>query len=168
MTKPDPFADAPADEPQGDPWGPPPEEAPKKAPAKKATVKSPKVASDSEGKVVVTLKGGSGFDAPWIVIHAADLADAEDQFTGENAVVLASLMERAQLAAKKFTALAPEKAHAAAPRAAAPAEAQGPPAGAPPAPGPDWTFKSGVSKATGKPWKGWMPPRGSDERPVFF
>lgn len=37
----------------------------------------------SEGKVVVTLKGGRDFDAPWIVIHADDTEDALKQLSDE-------------------------------------------------------------------------------------
>ena len=36
------------------------------------------MASANEGKVVVTLKGGRDFDAPWIVIHADDVSEAND------------------------------------------------------------------------------------------
>nr|SBO90589.1 Phage protein [Nonomuraea gerenzanensis] len=31
-----------------------------------------------DGKVVITLKGGPGFEAPWIVIHAGSVDEAED------------------------------------------------------------------------------------------
>lgn len=56
----------------------PPWEVPAKAPAEKtAATAAPRPESSGgwEG-VTVTLKGGKGFEAPWIVIHAADAADA--------------------------------------------------------------------------------------------
>lgn len=46
------------------------------------------VAVPSEGKVVVTLKGASGYDAPWIVIHADDANDALSQLNDPNMVEL--------------------------------------------------------------------------------
>jgi len=130
----------------------------------------------TEGKVVVTLKGGAGYDAPWVVIHAATIEEALAVFSGDSADQLNELLKRSQRAAEAYAeynskpraAFVGLTGTASAPRAAAPAEAQSAPAGSPPAPGPGWTFKSGVSKANGKPWKGWMPPRGSDERPIFF
>jgi hypothetical protein len=134
----------------------------KTAPAKKVAIKP---SSDREG-VTVTLKGGAGFDAPWIVIHAADLADAYEQVSGDNAGLLVKLMEQTSKAAQHFSGQN-KGAGGAAPSNRAPAAAVAPPAGTPDAPGPDWTFKSGVGK-TGKPWKAWMPPRGSDAQPVWL
>jgi len=181
----DPFAAAPADEAQAAPAEPaqesvfdaPPAEAPAKAPAKKAPAKKAAVTVDvkpnilpaSEGKVVLTFKGGSGFDAPWVVIHANDLQDAYESVSGENAALLAALMERVQIAGQHFSKLGGGKPAQAAPaRQAAPKPAQEPPAGAPAKPGEGWEFRTGVSKSTGKPWQAWMPPRGSQDKPVFF
>ncbi|QLF84446.1 hypothetical protein SEA_TOPANGA_46 [Mycobacterium phage Topanga] len=181
----DPFASAPttdeaqaAPEPQESVFDAPPAEAPapaKKAPAKKAAAKAaPVAAAPSEGKVVLTFKGGTGFDAPWIVIHAEDLEDALDQVTTQGATLMA-LMERVQGAGKHFAAQGP-----AAPsngggrggntgqRQSAPRQAQQPPADAPPAPGPDWVYKSG--KSARGPWQAWMPPQHLKdvEKPVWF
>ena len=150
----DPFDLVEADEDGPEPFEEP---APVKKVAPKKTVKPP---SDREG-VTVTLKGGAGFDSPWIVIHAADLADAYEQVSGDNATVLSKLMDRTKAAAKHFTG------GESAPARPAPQAATAPPAGAGEPPGPDWTFKSGIGK-TGKPWKAWMPPRGSDEQPVWI
>lgn len=135
------------------------------APVKKAAPKkaAPKQPSDREG-VTVTLKGGSGFDAPWIVIHASDLEDAYDQVSGENASLLAKLMEKTAAAGKHFSGFGGGKD---APRSAPQAAAEAP-AGTPEAPGPDWVYKTGVNAKTGKPWKAWMPPRGSDAKPVWL
>jgi hypothetical protein len=121
------------------------------------------------GKVVLTFKGGSGFDAPWIVIHAEDLDDALEHVTTRGNTLIA-IMERVQLAGKHFSGLAPAKPAGQPAASAAPAAAQTAPPGAPAAPGPDWEFKTGFAKASGKPWKGWFPPRGADAslKPVFF
>lgn len=187
----DPFASAPADDeaqaeqPAEETFAAPPAEPePAPAPAKKAPAKKsagtlkvdvkPNILPVSEGKVVLTFKGGVGFDAPWIVIHAADLQDAHDQVSGENAVLLAQVMDRTQKAGQHFASQgtsAPSKGNGGGgntrQRSSAPRGATEPPAGAPPCPGPGWVFKSGVSKA-GNAWKAWMPPQGSDEKPLFF
>jgi hypothetical protein len=57
------------------------------------------VVPSSEGKVTTTLKGGIGFNAPWVVIHSADVADALNQLSDEN---LPALLEKAQKASKYF------------------------------------------------------------------
>lgn len=133
----------------------PPAEAPKKAAPKKAAAAKP--VSEREG-VTITLKGGAGFDAPWIVIHASGLEDAYEQVSGDNAALLAKVMERTKAAAGHFTGKGAEAGVKPAP--------QQPPANAPECP-PGWEFKSGVSKA-GKPYKGFFPPRGDDSKPIFF
>ncbi|AWY03580.1 hypothetical protein SEA_HOOKMOUNT_49 [Mycobacterium phage Hookmount] len=187
----DPFANAPetteapeAEAQEESVFDAPPPEAPKKAPAKKAAAKKAEpsvtnvIASD-EGKVVLTFKGGTGFDAPWIVIHATDLDDALAQVTGENASTLGALFERVQNAGQHFSGLGPKPANGGngggsggggggQRRSNAPRQAQEPPADAPPAPGPDWTYKSGKKKNGNGTWQAWMPPRGSNEDPVWF
>lgn len=52
-----------------------------------------------EGKVTVTLKGGTGFNAPWVVIHGSTVSDALGQLSEED---LPSLLEKAQKASKFF------------------------------------------------------------------
>lgn len=147
----DPFGDE-ADEAQA----PPAPEKPKRArPRAKAA------AGDDSSKIVVTLKGGKGFEAPWIVVHAETVEDADATLDA-----LGDLSVKVQRVAAEFSGLAPEQPSAPAQRAPRPQNAV--PADAPPAPGPDWTFRSGFSAARGKTWRGWMPPRGSDARPVFF
>jgi hypothetical protein len=143
----DPFEDAPVDEVVEQP-------TPKKPPTKKAV-------APGEGKLTLTLKGGAGFDSPWIVIHATDVDDALDQVSGDNAAKLAKLMDATRKAANHFGGSAPAKP-APAPQAATEA-----PAGTPEAPGPDWVYKTGVGK-NGKTWRAWMPPRGSDAEPVWI
>lgn len=155
----DPFADIEADTADD---AVPFAEAPKKAAPKKAAGKTA-ATSDSEGKLTVTLKGGAGFDAPWIVIHATDVDDALDLFGDPGK--LANLMERVQSAGKFFTGLAPSKPAGGGAAARPGNEA---PAGTKEAPGPDWTYKTGVNAKTGKTWRAWMPPRGSDASPVWL
>lgn len=168
MTAPviDPFGAAPAapepapvaapEAPPSDPWASP------------VTNVKPTVVEGADGKVVLTFKGGTGFDAPWVVIHAASLDDALSYVT-EGGAKLADLFTRVQRAATAFNG--GSAAPSSSPRQAAPQAAQGPPAGAPAAPGPDWVYKNGITKSgknQGKMWHGWMPPRGSSESPVFF
>lgn len=77
------------------------------------------VVATSEGKVVVTLKGGAGYDAPWIVIHADDIADANSQL---NDAELAALINQTKKVATFFGGKPAAQAQQAAPaQAAAPA-----------------------------------------------
>lgn len=155
----DPFA-APAPEP---------EPAASSLPATDKPATTVARPSLDEGKVVVTLKGGPGFEAPWIVIHAGSPAEADALLNTE----MLELMGKVQRAAETFRGSAPVSSGAPAPntRPSQPAQSTQAPAGAPESPGPGWEFKTGVTKAgrnAGKPWKAWMPPRGSSESPVFF
>lgn len=122
----------------------------------------------TNNKLTVTLKGGSGFDAPWIVLHGDTAAELLEQLNDE---ALKALIEQTSAVGKFFADKGPQaqgnRGGGGGGRSGAPQGAQQPPAGAPEAPGPDWVFKSGTSKA-GKPWKAWMPPQGSDEKPLFF
>lgn len=148
------------------------EEAPavKKAAPKKAATAAPKPEADT--RVGGTVKGGAGFDVPWLTpswptwkAAAEDLADPETQ---EHMKFVADQLARFSAYFQgKVAEYAPAKPAAAAPSNRAPAGATEPPAGTPAAPGPDWTYKTGVGK-TGKPWKAWMPPRGSNENPVWL
>lgn len=121
------------------------------------------VSPSSEGKVVLTFKGGTGYDAPWIVIHAKDLDDARGQVSGDNAAVLADIMEKTQQAGRHFASLSTPKTAAKASVSPAPASPSAPPAGAQEAPGGEkrycshgeMRFRSAVSKA-GKPYKGFF------------
>lgn len=167
MTLTDPFADedttiTEVDVAEDSPFDEPPAEAPKKAAVKKVAGKPASTRED--GKVVLTLKGGSGFEAPWIVIHAMSLDDAYEQVSGDNASLLAKVMERTAAAAKHFGTFKPAPAGAATATVSRPQ--QQPPANAPDCP-PGWEFKSGVSKA-GKAYKGFFPPRGDESKPIFF
>ena len=140
----DPFDNAPLD-------SEPTEEAQQPAVKAKVTKAKPAVESVSDGKVVLTFKGGRDFDAPWIVIHANGLQEAHDFVVGDNASLLATVMERVQTAGKHF---------AGKPAVSAPAEGGSQPQRSAPqasqeAPGGEkrfcdhgeMQFKSGVSKA---------------------
>jgi hypothetical protein len=154
----DPFNDVPVDLDAAEPFAE--EAAPKKAAVKKVAPKK-EGGGDREG-VTVTLKGGAGFDAPWIVIHAGDVTDAYEQLSGDNAAVLSKLMDRTRNAASHFVSLGGATTSTPAVR-----PGQEVPASVGEAPGPDWTYKTGVGK-NGKTWKAWMPPRGSSESPVWL
>lgn len=140
----DPFA-AVNDEPQNAPaeTTPTPEPTPKE--------NRPMAVSD-QSKLTLTLKGGAGFDSPWIVIHADGPGEALNILNDES---LKSLMEVSQNAAKHFVSKNQI--------GAAPAQANnGQPAGATQAPNgetppPGYVFKSGFSNKTNKPWKAFMP-----------
>lgn len=172
MTEYDPF-DAPvSDEPTLatnstiSPW----EDNPKSADSFSVDVK-PNLLPIDAGKVVLTFKGGTGFDAPWIVIHATDLQDAYNQTTGENATLLASVMSQVHKAGAHFTSNGPVntgRGGNTGARSNAPQGATEAPSYAPPKPFDDFVYKSGVSKA-GKAWEAWMPPQKGDTRePKFF
>ena len=145
----------------------PSDEAPEKKPAAITVDVKPKLQPlETGGKVVLTFKCGSGYEAPWIVVHADDLDDAYNHVHGEGGSKLSKLMERVYAAGKFFTGLAGDS-QAKPVRESAPSPAKQPPAGSPPCPGEGWAYKSGVNK-NGKPWQAWLPPRGSDETPVWF
>jgi len=100
----DPFA-APAEEAQAapvaqtsSPWD--------HAPTAETKTAAPVVVPTSDGKVVLTFKGGTGFDAPWIVVHATDLDDAL-RYVTDDATKVIDLMTRVQQAGKHFSGLAP-------------------------------------------------------------
>lgn len=114
---------------------------------KKETTVSATPSPDTQSKIVTTLKGGAGFDAPWIVIHSDSVGEALEVLNNEN---IGDLMDAAQKAAAKFNNGKP-----------APSRGGGKPAGATQAPNgqepPEgYVFKSGVGK-NGRAWKAFMP-----------
>lgn len=168
MTVTDPFAAAPAEEAQ--------QPEPKSdgivslSQAKIDMGYKPAVAAPSDGKVVLTFKGGTGFDAPWIVIHAADLEDAHRQVS-EEAALLASLMERVGKAGAHFASNGPANTGRGGNTGGASSAPQGAteaPAWAPPKPHADFVYKTGVSAKNGKTWHAWMPPEKGDSRDAKF
>lgn len=144
----DPFADNPADTDDVVPFTDP---EPK-------VVKAPTVDEGGEGKITLTFKEGAGFDASWTVVHANTVAEANSILSDPQ---FKALLDQSKKVAAYF------RGGSAAAARPAPQPAAAPPPGAGDPPGPDWTFKSGVGK-NGKPWKAWMPPRGSDAEPVWI
>ncbi|ALA48152.1 ribonucleoside reductase class II [Mycobacterium phage Phlei] len=150
MTAKDPFVNAPTDDEI--------ENAPDEAQSVWDTSdKSDRpVVIQSEGKVVVTLKGGAGYDAPWIVVHADSVDDAYHQV---NSNMMLELMRVTQLAGADFAGKAPTKP-AAQQGVVQPQQSRAPQA-AQQAPGGEkrycqhgeMKFISGFSKKNGKPYK---------------
>lgn len=146
-----------------DPFAPP---APAEAPSTTTPTSKETRMSDtqSNSKLTVTLKGGSGFDAPWIVLHGDTASELLDQL---NDSVLGDLIERTQTVGQHFASKGKSApAATGGGRQGQPAGSQTPPAGAPDCPA-GWTYKEGVSKA-GKAYKGFFPPRGDESKPIFF
>lgn len=128
--------------------------------------------------VSLTYKGGAGFDAPWIVIRSETVAGALEL---ANDPALKELMSVVQAGGQHFAGLAKpiNTAGGRAPR-------QGQPAGSTSVELSDadwakvegrfgsreipngWEVRSGVSKSNGRTWKGVMPPRGSEDKPLFL
>jgi hypothetical protein len=120
-------------------------------------------------QVRFTFKSGAGYSDSWTTVDYPSIEAAHADLTlPERQKQLAELFE---VVAKANSAYG-SKNQAAAPAGSAPARpapegAKEPPAGAPECP-PGWTFVSKVSKKTGKPFKGYFPPDGSNEQPIFF
>lgn len=104
----------------------------------------------TQAKIVATLKGGSGYDAPWIVVHADTPEEAAAALKDP---AMKELLELTQNVGSKFVGMAPAKA-APAQSTAAPAAATAAPGGQTPPEG--YVFKSGMGKG-GKMWKAFMP-----------
>lgn len=149
-----------------DPWG---AEESTPAPALSAPKASAvrEQAPSNEG-VTVTLKGGKGYEAPWIVIHAADPASALAQL---NDPVLKTLADRTAQIGAKFAGTAPQTAAAgpASPAPSAPTGSAKPahqqaPGGAKYCDHGEMQFKSGTNSA-GKLWSGhFCPERDKDQQ----
>lgn len=155
---------------------------PQTPPAQEAPVPNSTAAVVTENSDAVTLsfKGGPGFDASLLVIRAASLAELDKKMDQE-AGHLKSVIEKAAKIQAYSTSLnsgAGTSAPAAAPAAQptfnpnsgqvqynqAPSAPAGPPK---PANVPDgWTYKEGTNRS-GKPYKGWFPPRGVDAAPIW-
>lgn len=111
----------------------------------------------ADGKISITLKGGKGYDAPWIVVSGDTVGAVEQSMLelGES-----RLIELTNLGSKALIGAVGESA---APKGGGGSQEMGDrPAGV----GADWTIREGTGK-NGKPWKGWFPPRGSTEKPVW-
>lgn len=139
----DPFASAPAQDEAQQENTTPTIQTSKEKPLTTATV-------SDQSKITLTFKGGSGFDAPWTVVHANNPTEAKEIILDED---FKELLKLVQQVGGAFVGMAPDKP-------AAPA-GNGQPAGANQAPGgetppPGYVFKSGMGK-NGKPWKAFMP-----------
>ncbi len=110
----------------------------------------------ADGKISITLKGGKGYDAPWIVVSGDTVAEVERSMLelGES-----RLIELTKLGSEALVGAV--GVGGAAQGGGTPVETDRP-AGV----GADWTLREGTGK-NGKPWKGWFPPRGSTEKPVW-
>lgn len=125
----------------------------------------PVTQDNTNAKIVTTLKGGSGFDAPWIVIHADDAAEAVAVLRGDS---IEELLKATKEVSDKFNGgQAPAQQRQAAPRTQGmPAGADAPRPSDPPMP-EGWTYKTGVNK-NGKAYRAYFPPRGSQESPHWL
>lgn len=162
MTR-DPFSDTPADEPQAEqvsPWDD--STTDNKKERKTVTV-------GSEGKVVLTFKGGSGFEAPWVVVHATDVDDALETISGDNAEKFKRLVDETAKVGKYFSGTGTGGGRSSGGQARQGGNSGGQlgkPAGATEAPNGekrfckhgemDWVSK--ISKKTNKPYSGWFCP----------
>lgn len=136
----------------------------KKTTTRKTTKKDTAVAENNENNtgVTATFKGGPGFEAPWIVLHEKDLPSLDAVL--DDAVLLASVMNKVQDAGKTFRDAAP--AAPAAQNTSTPAARQAAPEGGKMCNHGAMVFRSGVSASTGKPWKGYFcpTPRGTADQ----
>lgn len=114
-----------------------------------------------EGKleIVTTLKGGAGYDQPWVVIHAGSIKESDALLDQEFADYLAKVKRVAAhfngggVPSQGNTNITVQSVSA-------------PPAGATAPPSGEtrsckhgaMTYKSGVAKASGKPWQAFMCP----------
>lgn len=106
--------------------------------------------ADSQDKIVVTLKGGSGYDAPWIVIHADTVEQATDILKDEAAK---DLIDQTKKVAGYFSAGSGKSSGGKQSKGKPYAASQAPNGQTPPE---GYVFKSGVSQK-GKPWQAFMP-----------
>lgn len=108
--QPDPFAPGQDNEPVGDEAQtemPPPWEVSDDTNVKNTDTEEKKakvVTVGAEGKITTTFKGGTGFEKPWVVVHAEDI---EEQLGIINDPKFAELLTRVQKASEYFQAQAP-------------------------------------------------------------
>jgi hypothetical protein len=122
----------------------------------KTQQKKEKELVEDKTEVVGTLKGGGGFDAPWIVIHAASILDLKDQTSGASADVLVEVMENLWEASKKFQSYGTvgKVLKESYPTAAAPfGAAQAPDGETHQCKHGTMVYRAGIAKASGKPYR---------------
>ena len=117
----------------------------------KKEIKTMKAAESGKGEVVGTLKGGAGYDAPWLVIHAADIEDLRDTLVN-NADAVDQTLRALWDASSQFKTYGASKPQAVSTTA---------PAGATEAPGGEtrtcshgqMVYRAGIAAKTGKPYR---------------
>lgn len=169
----DPFADEPTTdvaetvtEPATDVW----DDAPAAASndKKETTVV---VNAQNEGKLTITLKGGAGFDAPWIVIHAQDAADGLEQMKDPALKELMNIVKSAGSHFSGGSGNATQRPAQQAQGGARPPQQSAPSGETKTCQHGEMVFKSGVSKSSGKPYKGFFCPsndRNAQCKPEFI
>lgn len=124
----------------------------------------PVTQENTNAKIVTTLKGGSGFDAPWIVVHADNVEEAVAILRGG---ATEELLKATKEVSDKFNGgQAPAQQRQAPRTQGMPAGADAPRPSDPPMP-EGWTYKTGVNK-NGKAYRAYFPPRGSQESPQWL
>jgi hypothetical protein len=113
-----------------------------------------------EGKleIVTTLKGGNSYDEPWVVIHAGSVEESDALLDQKFADYLAKV-KRVAAHFNGGGVAKPAAAPAAQSVSAPPAGATAPPSGETRScKHGAMAYKSGVAKASGKPWQAFMCP----------
>lgn len=131
------------------------------------------VVNQTEGKVTVTLKGGEGFAAPWVVIHAENAQDALEQLNDKN---MGELLKRVRQVSDFFVqsggnASQRQSQNQPAQQSQRPPQQQAPNGETKTCQHGEMVFRSGVSKASGKPYKGFFCPssdRNDQCKPQFI
>lgn len=181
----DPFADdtendSGTEEPDFESKPAPKTTAKRPAARKTATKKENNVAEANEtrqSKLSITLKGGSGFDAPWVVIYPDTLQEAQELLDEDNRELLKDVLEKTQAAAQYFVS----KGTSSAPQGRSGGQGGGNARqAAQEAPNGEtrfcehgkMKFKSGVSAKSGKPYKMFVcdggVPREQECKPQFL
>lgn len=122
------------------------------------------------GEVSVTLKGGSGFDAPWVVLRAPSAAEALEQLKDDQ--VIKDLLDRAGKVGKYFASLGGSSGggNGGGGGNDKPARQQAPNGQTESCDHGEMKFLSGVSKKSGKPYKMFVCQSGDRDnecQPVF-
>ncbi|AEV52114.1 hypothetical protein [Rhodococcus phage RGL3] len=163
----DPFADNPSDD-----------EAQTETPKTRTSTKKESTVTDAPAalsaplEVSATLKGGSGFDAPWTVIRGASLVEVRDALQDE---VLKEILELTQQAAKfygsKYEGSAPaQRGGGGGGRQAPQGATESPDGRTESCEHGAMKYMSGVSKKSGKPYKMFVcqsGDRNNECKPVF-
>ncbi|WEB38739.1 hypothetical protein MOV08_05100 [Streptomyces yunnanensis] len=162
MTAPDPFAVT------SSPWEDTPTATPEASTEEKSPMNSISRDCMDINRVRVTLKGGVGYEAPWITIDGADIPDAlkaMQDFKAELAELIEITGKSASFFHAKYQAPA-KQAFGGGGGVKQPAPSAQPdrPANVP----PHFVYREGVGKASGKPYKMWCSTdRNSNEKPIF-